>query len=58
MAKATKIEVTFQLDESTKNAHRYKELDDKGAVLPTNQSKIGTLYVRKSVIGDNPPKTA
>jgi len=42
--------LTFSLDRETKNTVRYSELTDG------NPPTVGTIYVQKWAIGDNPPK--
>ena len=42
------VEATFAFEKQTKNALRYQEIDDKGAVIKTAWAKIGTMYLRKS----------
>ena len=57
MAKKT-YEVLFQFERSTKGAHRFQEVDKNGKVLTTNDDAvIGTLYLRKSKVGDKEPKS-
>ena len=43
--------LTFSLERETKNTVRYSEQTDG------NPPAVGTIYVQKSVMGDNPPKT-
>jgi len=43
--------LTFSLERETKNTVRYSE--QTGGNPPT----VGTIYVQKSAMGDNPPKT-
>jgi len=43
--------LTFSLERETKNTVRYSEQTDGSP--PT----VGTIYVQKSAMGDNPPKT-
>ena len=43
--------LTFSLERETKNTVRYSE--QTGG----NPSAVGTIYVQKWAIGDNPPKT-
>lgn len=53
------VVVNFQFERSTKGAHRFQEVDDKGKVLTTNDDAVvGTLYLRKSGVGDKEPKNA
>jgi hypothetical protein len=42
------MEIRFKLEEETKGALRYHEIDEKGQVIEQTRAKIGTLYVRKS----------
>ncbi len=42
------VEASFAFEKQTKNALRYQEIDDKGAVIETAWAKIGTMYLRKS----------
>jgi hypothetical protein len=42
------MEVRFKLEEETKGALRYQEIDDKGEVIERTRAKIGTLYMRKT----------
>jgi len=50
-------EIKFKFERETKGAVRYMEVDDKGN--KAEEYSIGTLYVRKSTLGDKlpPPKT-
>lgn len=52
-----KLVVKFLLDQETKGALRYKEVDDNGTPREiTEGAKIGTLYIRKTAIpGKQPP---
>ena len=43
--------LTFSLERETKNTVRYLEQTDG------NPPTVGTIYVQKSAMGDNPPKT-
>ena len=43
--------LTFSLERETKTTVRYSEQTDG------NPPTVGTIYVQKSVMGDNPPKT-
>ena len=43
--------LTFSLERETKNTVRYSEQTDG------NPPTVGTIYVQKSAMGDNPPKT-
>ncbi len=53
----TRTEVFFALEKSTKGAHRYMEVDDNSnQVKVKDGALIGTLYLRKTFIGDNPPQ--
>ena len=46
----------FQFERSTKGAHRLQELDAASNVVgPADGAWIGTLYVRKSAVGAEPP---
>ena len=47
MAQGNKLTATFVHETSTKGAHRYQEVDDKGQPLEMSEAKIGTLYIRK-----------
>jgi hypothetical protein len=52
------IELVFHFEKSTKGAHRYQEVDQGGHRLkPGEGATIGTLYVRKIAIGEDPPDT-
>jgi hypothetical protein len=42
------MEVRFKLEEETKGALRYQEIDEKGEVTERTRAKIGILYMRKS----------
>ena len=42
---------TFSLERETKNTVRYPEQTDG------NPPSVGTIYVQKSAMGDNSPKT-
>lgn len=54
---AKELKVRFVFERSTKGAHRYQEVDAKGApVEGMDGAAIGTLYLRKSAIGDEPAK--
>lgn len=54
---AKELKVRFQFDRSTKGAHRFQEIDKSGNILTTNdKAVIGTLYLRKSSIGEDAPK--
>jgi len=46
--------VRFQFERSTKGAHRYFEINDRGVQLDMQDAVIGTLYVRKSAVGNKP----
>ncbi len=43
--------LTFSLERETKNTVRYSER------TAGNPPTVGTIYVQKSAMGDNPPKT-
>ena len=43
--------LTFFLERETKNTIRYSEQTD------SNPPAVGTIYVQKWAMGDNPPKT-
>jgi len=43
--------LTFSLEREPKNTVRYPEQTDG------NPPTVGTIYVQKSAMGDNPPKT-
>lgn len=47
----TKVEATFTLERETKGALRYQEQD------PEDNPKIGTLYIRKSALKGERPRT-
>lgn len=52
---AKEIKVRFAFERSTKGAHRYQEIDAKGNVIDKlEDTVIGTLYIRKSALGDTP----
>ena len=54
---AKEIKVKFQFEKSTNGTHRFQEVNSKGDVLKTNEgAAIGTLYIRKSIIGEDAPK--
>ena len=44
--------LTFSLERETKNTVRYSEQTDG------NPPTVGTIYVQKSAMGANPPKTS
>lgn len=50
-AEGSRQEITFTFERSTKNTHVYVE-----SVQPGVAEKIGTLYVKKWVVGDRAPK--
>lgn len=52
-----KVELAFEMTRETKNAVVYGELDDKGNLLETVDAKVGTIYLKKSITGENFPKT-
>lgn len=43
-------QLTFTLERETKNTVRYQEQTD------VNPAVIGTVYIQKSTVGNNPPK--
>lgn len=43
-----KIIAIFTVERETKGAVRYQEIDVKGNILEMGDSKIGTIYVRKT----------
>ncbi len=45
----------FSLEKETKGTFRYKECDQEGEFLEQIDQKIGTLYVRKTHLGNNAP---
>lgn len=55
---AKEIKVKFVHERSTKGAHRYQEVDKDGKTLTTSDDAVvGSLYLRKSKIGEDAPKT-
>lgn len=53
MAKLTRL-CRFGLAYSTKNTHRYTEVDENGEELKQGFA-IGSLYVRQAVLGEKAP---
>lgn len=54
---AKELKVKFAFEKSTAGAHRFQEVDKDGNTLTTNDgAMIGTLYLRKSGVGDTAPK--
>lgn len=54
-----KTKVLFMFERSTAGAHRFQEVDAKGNILKIGEGgtgKIGTLYFRKSFMGEDAPK--
>lgn len=50
-------EVLFELEQETKGALRYQEVDGKGKRLKTGEgATVGTLYLRKSEVEGKPEK--
>jgi hypothetical protein len=49
------IEVKLVLEKETPGAVRYAEVNDKGDVVKGEDSKITTLYIRKSALGGETP---
>ena len=45
----------FSIERETKGTFRYKECDQKGEHLEQMDCKIGTLYIRKTHLGNNAP---
>jgi hypothetical protein len=43
------------LEQETKGAWRYREMDDAGAPLPVESASMGVVYVRKSRMRAAPP---
>lgn len=59
MAKApdqTKTELFFAFEKSTENAYRFQECDKDGKLTERAFAKIGQLYVKKTTLGQEPPK--
>ena len=49
------ITARFKFANETKGALKYAEIDEAGAVLDMVNSKIGSVYLRKSALnGDRP----
>lgn len=44
----TVITVNFAYERSTKNTHRFKEVDSNGNELEVAEKVVGTLYVKKA----------
>lgn len=48
------MKVTFEHERTTKNTERFVEAEDKGdgvsRIVPQDEAKIGTLYVKKSTL--------
>lgn len=49
------IVVTFVHERETKNAHRFQEVDGKGKALDMSDAIVGTIYLKKAIIGDKAP---
>jgi hypothetical protein len=47
----------FAFDQSTTGAHRFKELTEEGGLAKQDEALVGTLYLRKSAVGDKAPKS-
>lgn len=51
------LKATFVLEKQTPGAIRFMEVDDAGQKLKTSDgAKIGTIYVRKTALGDTVPQ--
>ena len=50
-ASSESFRMVFQLEKSTKNTYKYQEQPESG-----QPPRIGSLYVQKWSVGDNPPK--
>lgn len=53
----SKITVNFAFETETKNKFRFAEVDAKGEPLEQKDAVVGTLYVSKTALGGNAPKT-
>lgn len=51
------VTVTFKHAKETKNAHQFSEVDAKGKPVEMADAKIGSIYMKKSVVGENAPAT-
>lgn len=47
--------VKFAHTRETKNAHVFSEVNEKGKVLETADAIVGTIYLKKSVVGETAP---
>lgn len=55
-SKSSETRVRFQLENVTKGAYRYQEIDNAGKILELNSgAKIGWLYIRKATLPGVPP---
>lgn len=45
------LSISFEFERSTKNTHRFAEVAEEGEAV------IGTLYIQKSAIGEEPPES-
>lgn len=46
----------FKLERETKGTYVFKEIDAKGNVLEVRDSKIGTIYIRKTEVKGTAPQ--
>jgi hypothetical protein len=49
--------VSFAMERETKNAFRFAEVDAKGKFVEMADAVVGTIYMKKSTIGDVAPKS-
>lgn len=52
---ATSKTLSFELEKETKGAVRYSEVDENGHKIEMENVVVGTIYIRKSSLGDQRP---
>ena len=50
------ITVTMLLERGTRRRVVYQEVDAEGHVLEIQDAAVGTVYLKKSVLGTSPPQ--
>ncbi len=50
------ITVTMLLERETKRTIRYQEVDADGLVIDMQDAAVGTIYLKKRVLGNTPPQ--
>ena len=54
LSKPTILTARLMLEQETKGAWRYRELDENGNPLSVNVSNVGTIYLRKRALKTPP----